>query len=458
MSREKFLIRKQNIAMLQKIPKFLETLSWPKEKIKMLRQQRLRELLKHAKTHSIWYRDKLAHINVDRFTEENIPELPVMDKTALMDNWDKVVTRPELNILLAEQHLERIRENSENLFLLNRYHVIASGGSSGRRGVFVYDWNEWITYYLMTRRFHYQYVKPPYGKRSEKLAIIGAQKATHASYSIAKSFTSEQLNTYLLPITLPMDEIIKKLNKIQPDFLHGYPSAIYQLCKNNKLGKLNIRPNIISVGSEPCHHFIKETIKETWPEAKFFNLFASSEGFCAIQCKPDCSYMHINDDLCIIETVNENRSIVGSRQPSKKIYITNLFNLTLPLIRFEMNDEITFLNQACDCGSNLQLIEEPGGKTEFNFVYKNGVFVHHYAFLTYLLHERHIQEYQVKQTPTGADIMMLNTEPINKERIIHDITNELKQLGLANPKITINEIEHFDYPESGKLRRFIPLM
>lgn len=31
----------------------------------------------------------------------------------------------------------------------------------------------------------------------------------------------------------------------------------------------------------------------------------------------------------------------------------NLFNLTLPLIRFEMNDEFIFLEKECDCGAKL---------------------------------------------------------------------------------------------------------
>ena len=63
--------------------------------------------------------------------EADLERLPVMTKADLMDNFDDIVTDARLSRDLCEDHLERADE-----YLLDEFHVVASGGSSGQRGVF----------------------------------------------------------------------------------------------------------------------------------------------------------------------------------------------------------------------------------------------------------------------------------------------------------------------------------
>src|SRR6266436_5075795 len=50
-----------------------------------------------------------------------------------------------------------------------------------------------------------------------------------------------------------------------------------------------------------------------------------------------------------------------------KIYVTNLFNHTLPLIRYEITDEVTLLDEPCRCGSGHRLIADPQGRLDDTF-------------------------------------------------------------------------------------------
>ena len=68
-----------------------------------------------------------------------------MTKDDLMANFDAIVTDDRLSLDVCDAHLETLTEDA---YLLDRYHVVASGGSTGRRGVFVYDWAGWTTMYL----------------------------------------------------------------------------------------------------------------------------------------------------------------------------------------------------------------------------------------------------------------------------------------------------------------------
>ena len=74
--------------------------------------------------------------------------------------------------------------------------------------------------------------------------------------------------------------------------------------------------------------------------------------------------LHLSEDLAIVEPVDA----AGARSPpgvrSDKIYVTNLFNYTLPLIRYEVTDQLTVLDGPCPCGSAHRLIADPQGRLD----------------------------------------------------------------------------------------------
>ena len=53
-----------------------------------------------------------------------------------MEHWDAIVTDPRCTLAAAETHLAGLTADA---YFLDQLHVIALGGSSGKRGVFVYD-------------------------------------------------------------------------------------------------------------------------------------------------------------------------------------------------------------------------------------------------------------------------------------------------------------------------------
>ena len=165
----------------------------------------------------------------------------------------------------------------------------------------------------------------------------------------------------------------------------------------------------------------------------------------------------MNDDVCIIEPVDQNARALGPGVRPTKLYLTNLTNHTLPLIRYESPDQLIFMDKACECGSHFRLIEEPQGRPEFNFTYPGQVYAHHLIFVTPLLHQKNIQEYQVQQTLNGAHIKLVPLGPVEHERLVNAITESLAQLGVANPLVTVEELAQLAYPASGKLRRFLTL-
>ena len=129
----------------------LRALRWDAATLRAERDQRLRRLVAHAKERSPWHARRLRHVDEQALRADDLAALPPMSKGDLMDHFDEIVTDPRLNRSVVEAHLDNPPANT---YLLDTYHVVASGGSSGQRGVFVYDWEGWADFFLGISRYN----------------------------------------------------------------------------------------------------------------------------------------------------------------------------------------------------------------------------------------------------------------------------------------------------------------
>ncbi|KTD76567.1 phenylacetate--CoA ligase family protein [Legionella waltersii] len=455
------LISKQTQYFFENYQKHHDGLHCSKQTLQQIRDERLRSLLTHAKLNSPWYKKTLAHIDIQNFTVQNLNELPTINKSILMDNWDAIVTDRRLTLALLEKHLEQKTHEIDELYLFNRYHVVTTGSTSGKRGVFIFDWDEWNTYYTCFVR------NPLYNHERTQLLFNPTQKLkivyfftkniTFTAYAFIKSFQFTNNEHYCFPMTAPIAQICTNLNQMQPDVLISMPSFIYKLCQEAYFGRLNIQPKAIFVGAETHYAQFQTFIKEVWPNVSVFNTYSSTEGVLGMNCRANHDEMHLNEDLCIVEPIDEHNNPVAKGVLSNKQYITNLYNYTLPLIRYESSDHLLFLDKTCDCGIQHQLIVSPGGRSEFDFIYSENTYVNHSLFVKLLLAEKNIQEYQVIQTRYGADIKILTKGMVDKVKLQKTISEELSKVGLHQPRINILEVTQFEYLLSGKLRRFLKM-
>ena len=117
-------------------PRLRVAIDWPLVRVEEERTTALRALLTTAAARSPWHRRRLEGLDIASMSDRDIVDLPVMTKTDLMDNFDSVVTDTRLSRPLCEEHLDR----SPGDDLLGEFQVVASGGSSGTRGVYVFGW------------------------------------------------------------------------------------------------------------------------------------------------------------------------------------------------------------------------------------------------------------------------------------------------------------------------------
>lgn len=448
-------LRRKHLARFgELVPEYVQHPTWPRQRIEREQTEGLRRIAGVARGKSPWHQQRLTRIDVDSLTPANLSSLPIMTKDDLMAHWDDIVTDRRLTLDLVDRHLETITRDT---YLLDAYHAVASGGSSGRRGVFVWDWDAWAIAYAAGVRWAIRFglSHPALTERLPVVASVAADAPTHMTSAMTETFSSPAVTVHRFPVTMPLKEIVAGLNAVQPSALNGYSSALCELAHEALRGSLRIAPATVTPTSEPLLPEMRKVMECAWG-VPVGGVWGTSEG-CAtgMSCYAGAG-MHLSEDLLIIEPVDRDGRAVRAGETSAKIYLTNLFNPALPLIRYEITDEVTVLSEPCPCGCAFTRVADIQGRVDDIFRYAGGVSIHPHVFRSPLSREPEIIEYQVRQTSRGADIVIRAAGEVNVAALRAQIAAHVAKAGLDDPQIAVTCAAAIERTSAGKLKRFVP--
>ena len=102
--------------------------------------------------------------------------------------------------------------------------MMTTSGSSGRKGLFVYDPEGWAAIGGQFLRISgWQGMAPSLPRR--RLAMVRGPSVTHMSTQGAATLGVGVHRVLALSVTAPVEEQVAALNRFQPHFLNAYPSA-----------------------------------------------------------------------------------------------------------------------------------------------------------------------------------------------------------------------------------------
>jgi phenylacetate-CoA ligase len=398
------------------------------------------------------YQTRLQGIDPTSFELDELASLPVLTKTEMMANFDAVVTDPRLTRQSVEDHLALLQDRPE--FLLDHYTCVASSGTTGERGIFVYDADAIVDFLAGNARRPTATLLsaggPPRG--GAPMAIVGASSPRHATSAVGAIFAGHHLFSVTpVPATLPMAEIVARLNDLQPTTLLGYPSVLALLAAEQHADRLAITPQAVTTTSETLTPELRQRIRSAFGAPVAGN-FGSSEGLLGLS-QPDQEPIEFASDLAITELVDDDGHPVPDGTPSTRVLVTNLFNLTQPLIRYELPDRFVRWPPSTDHGHLRATVQ---GRAS-DVLHWGPITIHPHTIRAELLRHPAIINYQVQQTDHGIDVAVVASDPIDTSDLGARLTNALHQAGLDPATVTVTQPNTLArHPESGKSPHFLP--
>lgn len=406
--------------------------------IKKYQSGKAKAIIKYATANSKYFWKYYAGFNLNNFSS-----LPTVNKKIVMDNltdYNTVgLTKDEiLNFCLD---VEKTRNFSKRL---KGFNIGMSSGTSGNKGVeIVTPAEEKYMKAALFARFDFP--------KNEKINLAFILRVSAPAFNLDKF--GHKL-TYISQLN-SIDEIKKQLEKIKPNVISAPPSMLKIIAKEVENGRLSISPKRLISYAEILYPDVKNYLVKVF-KCSVHQIYKCTEGPIAISCK--YGNLHINEDLMLVETLNNDGTITPPEQPCQKLIVTDLHKKSQPIIRYELNDIITISRDKCRCGSSFRVIKNIQSRADDLFWAKNvKTDEWQYIFPDYISRaiitaSEDIDEYQVIQN-SPDDVLVriqlrngVNQNQFNSQAIIKNIINVFNSYNCKQPKISIV----FEMPEFNK--------
>jgi phenylacetate-coenzyme A ligase PaaK-like adenylate-forming protein len=397
---------------------------WPRERLLAFQHERLAALVAHASTHSPFYRSHYG--GPIPAADVRLDALPPVTKGMMMDRLDDVFTDRRLGAAALEAHLATLGQH-DTLFL-DEYRVMASSGSSGRKGIYVYDRRAWSQLLAGAMRFTQAAgVRPALPRR--RLASIAAPDAKHMTRRGPSSLAIGLFRSISLSAAQPLDELVAALNAWRPHAMTGYPSVLALLAAEQLAGRLRIAPGVVCSTSEVRTPEMSRRIRAAWSVEPHDMLGLTETGVTAIDCERHAG-LHVFEDHCIYEVVDETGRPVPSGVAGARVLVTNLGNYGQPFIRFEVTDLVTVTDAPCDCGRTFRRITAIEGRADdiLELPSAHGgppVRVHPIHLRSPLTAMAAVRQYQITQTADGLDVTLALGPGASSDDAVRTVTTAL---------------------------------
>jgi putative adenylate-forming enzyme len=342
---------------------------WSRDELLAHQARAVRDLRRFAVANSPFYRE------IHRvFGDAPLDALPVVTKQMLMERFDDLVTDRAVRLADIEAHL--VHATATDTFR-GRYRVAVTGGTTGRRGVFLADPAEWRTVLASYSRA-YDWAGVAAGLTNRlRMAIVSSRNPSHQSAIVGATVASRFVPTLRLDATESIDELVRSLNAFRPDALVGYASILRVLADHQRAGRLAIQPRGVMSASEVLTDETRGLLRVAFG-VEPTNVYGATEtAGIASECRR--GGMHRYEDLVVAEIVDEGNRPVPPGEFGAKLLVTVLFSRTQPLIRYELSDHVEAVDGTCSDGLPYGLIGGIEGREE-EMLSLGGVRVHPNVF------------------------------------------------------------------------------
>lgn len=320
------------------------------EELAQVQAARLRAIVSFSVEHVPHYRKLFADLGLtpaDITCPADLAQLPVLTKDSVRDDPESF--RPER---LSEKVVAQ-----------------STGGTTGT------PLRYWVTPTAM------QYTYATYEVRfrhwagvalGDRMASINGREIVPAGQQGAPfwrhnlAFNQLYLSAYHLTEEY-LPAYVERLERYRPEVIVGYVSSVHLLADHINRHHLQgvIRPRAVLVSSETLFPWIRADIEKAFG-CKVFDGYGLGE-LAAFISECDHGSLHVSPEYGVVESVATD----GERH---RLVATGLFNLAMPLLRYDTGDIIRLAEpgRSCSCGRQLPVVDELLGRADDYLVTPDG--------------------------------------------------------------------------------------
>jgi phenylacetate-CoA ligase len=388
-------------------------------------QKKLHEILIHAYDNTNYYKKIFEQVGLDPHGKsymDTFYKVPYLTKSIVKNNYDDLIGQ---NVPVSER---------------------TEASTGGSTGVPMYFLRDKASLYLRLGQEYYfdNWMGYEIGQKMG-FFVAGSHFDGRIQHLKAKFRNATEYRMVSFDPHDITDEYMARFaeayRKYKPKFIKSFPNALTPLAHYVKRNNLEMpKANSISCTGETLYSQQRKLFEEVFGGKVFEKVGTRESGVFACECR-EHDGMHIFTEGVVLEVLDQNGDPVKEGE-SGRIYITDLFNKAMPLIRYEIGDmAISGGDRVCTCGSQLPLIEKYLGRDRDIVFDSWGNPKPGYLFVEVIKHLNLDAQIQVLQ----KDKKTLLVKIVKDARAVFDISQLIKEYAkIVGPEIKIL----FEYPES----------
>jgi len=246
----------------------------------------------------------------------------------------------------------------------------------------------------------------------------------------------------------------RKVKRFSPRFLYGYVSMLEVFAKFLLRENLSLSNSLHAIIT--TSEVLTSTHRKLFTEAfkcRIFNEYGCGEvGTIAHECEKGS--LHISAENMIVEIVKDGKPVSSGEKG--EIVVTELNNLAMPLIRYNLEDIGWIENKRCRCGRNLPILGGVVGRA-YDTIYNKEGKSFHGEFFMYMFEELHdqgavVSSFQVIQESFKEFTVNVVMSKDLKKIVKSHITKRVKDSYGDYAKIKVRLVNSIPREKSGKIR------
>lgn len=421
---------------------FYEKNQWlSKEELEKYQINRLQKLIEYSYKNVSFYKNLWDKKNIDIkiYSLKDLEKFPIVDKSMLQEAIK--------NNEISKEYIDKLKTNQ----------IVwqSTTGSSGKPFKFPVDIASENHKDGLRRRL-YKWYGIDYGTKWAKFWRGSYKKSFKERL---KEYITGQYRFCIYDPKYPketelnedrVNEFIEELNKIKPNVIDGFPSALREIANHIIKNNIQLQFKVVSIvtGAELLTNEDREVISKAFNTIVFNRYGGTESSVIAHECEYQAQnehFLHIQDDRLLIES-DENNELI----------FTDLTTYSLPFIRYKNGDLGTIDKEyMCPCGRSLSMLTSVQGRVNDMFVLPDGGKISSHIWQNYMKKCEGIEKYQMIQEK--IDLVIVNW--IRNDNLFHEdalmYVQKLIQNALKDCKVVWNLVDKIEVGVGGKFRQHV---